>query len=332
MSSKSLKPVTDLDSNVWWHLSETRVDNYTKPTFGAMLQVADNGGIFVYGTGANQYWQFQPLDKPGRYALRNSKTQMNKQLSVCYNPEEIDEHRTRACMAEPSGADEQKWDVFDNGNETLGFISVKNGTSFHLDVRPGSNVYMSSNINSNAYQPAQHWILTTSSQVPVSTIVADGTTRTVSRPSRTAFPFHSGSGSSSDDPDNSPSSGVSSGAAAGIGIGAGLVVIALFFAACYLWRRRRRRSTPDAPVSDPSAPGTNCGGATAYASLEKPSPVSPYSYHAHGSSPAQYPPIAGGGAPQEMPYAPAPGELPADTHYNELEGASAPHAALPHPR
>lgn len=159
MSHQHLKPKTNLNPNAWYHLSETRVDNYTKPHFGAMLQENDIG-LFVYGTSAKQYWQFQPLGKPGHYAIRGSKSQINKQLSVCRITEEVDENRTRPCMQPPSGAREQRWFVFERANDTLGFYNIKNGTQFFLDVHPGSFVFLSSNIKTTVYQPAQHWVFT----------------------------------------------------------------------------------------------------------------------------------------------------------------------------
>lgn len=150
----------DFDSNVWYHLTEQRVDDYDKKEFGAQFAENSSGDLQVAGI-EDQYWQFQPVDdKEGRYALRCSKTGVLKQLSVCYNKDEIANTKTQPCLADSNGNDEQKWDVADWGNNTFRFVNVKNGTDYVLDVHPGNPPFLSDDLRTNIPQPAQHWLAT----------------------------------------------------------------------------------------------------------------------------------------------------------------------------
>ncbi|PWI68102.1 hypothetical protein PCL_02503 [Purpureocillium lilacinum] len=324
-----LKPASNLDPNAWYHLTEGRVDDYDKKNFGGMLQIDGKGVFYVFAADKNQYFQFQPVDdKPGRYQIRASKTAINRQLGVCRVEAETDSDKTRPCMLAPDGSDVQKWDVANWGNNTYRFVNVHNGTGYHLDVHPGSAVFLSSNIDTKVYQPAQHWLMTSAkavndgaystvfSDVPVSTITSGGTTRTISSHPGSSSTSDPGSGSGS----SSSSSGLSSGAAAGIGVGVALAVIAGSLLAFFLWRRRRRAAARDA---SPAELGDNKHGTAAAAtpgsyhdhpySPEKTTPVPPYS-HAQSPPPQQ---------PQEMPDNPAPVEAPADERF-ELD--STPHS------
>ena len=54
----NLKPATDIDSNVWYQITEEDVDDYDG-AFKSMLQTWDDGGFRVFPV-ANRttYWQF----------------------------------------------------------------------------------------------------------------------------------------------------------------------------------------------------------------------------------------------------------------------------------
>lgn len=176
----------DFDANVWWHLTEGRVDDYKKKTFSSQLAQADSG-IMDVGPNRDQYWQLQPVDDvAGRYALRCSKTGVFKQLGVCYVADEIANSRTQPCLVSSSGADAQKWDVADWGNSTYRFVNVANGTGYVLDVHPGNPPFMSDDLRTNIPQPAQHWLMTSVKKVD------DGAFSTVfSNVSRPPFPASS---------------------------------------------------------------------------------------------------------------------------------------------
>ncbi|UNI13966.1 hypothetical protein JDV02_000652 [Purpureocillium takamizusanense] len=323
-----LKPVKDLDPNAWYHLTEARVDDYDKKKFGGMLQIDGKGVFYVFGADKGQYFQFQPVDnKPGRYAIRASKTAINRQLGVCRVEAETDSDKTRPCMLAPDGSDVQKWDVASwgggggdgnnnnnnkNSNSTYRLVNVANGTGYHLDVHPGSAVFLSSNIDTAVYQPAQHWLMTSAKPVndgAYSTVFSDV-------PASTTTSSHPGSSSSSS------SGGLSSGAAAGIGVGVALAVIAAALLAFFLWRHRRRRQRLASSSSSAAAElGDNKHGITTNTNTTAGNGSGSYRDHPDGSSPekttpvppyshAQSPP-----PPQELPHHPAPVEAPADERF-----------------
>ncbi|KAF4999384.1 hypothetical protein FGRMN_2525 [Fusarium graminum] len=267
--AQKLKPATDLDSNVWYQLSELAVDN-SKDPLHAMLQPTSAGGDLRVGDANKQsYWQFQKIeDKPGRYQLRCSDTTVKKQLSLCYRPasEVIDEKkRTRPCLMPIDDSDAQKWEVSLWGkDDTYRLTNVQNGTDWNLDCIPNGPVFMSSNLEGD--QPRQHWLMSSVAKVndemystvytapPEST---GGTTATSG--SDTSAPTTTGtSGSSSSEPTSSdasgdsPSTGLSSGAIAGISVAATLGVVALALAAFFLWRRNKRKQTATGISTEPS--------------------------------------------------------------------------------
>ncbi|KAH7268490.1 hypothetical protein B0J15DRAFT_510318 [Fusarium solani] len=138
-----LEPATDIDPNVWYHMTEENVDDYDGD-FKSMLQTWEDGDFRVFPVAKRKtYWQFcaqQPIGKiPGRYALRCSETTTQKQFAVCYRPSE-------------SGK-----------NDTYRFINVHNGSKYHLDVIPSGPVYMSPNLD--GYQRRQRWLMTSVSNV-----------------------------------------------------------------------------------------------------------------------------------------------------------------------
>ncbi|KAF5657680.1 hypothetical protein FHETE_10285 [Fusarium heterosporum] len=251
--AEKLKPATNLDSNVWYQLSELAVDNNKDPLH-AMLQPTSVGGDLRVGDANKQsYWQFQKIDdKPGRYQMRCSDTTVKKQLSLCYRPasEVIDEKkRTRPCLMPIDDSDAQKWE---------------NGTDWNLDCIPNGPVFMSSNLEGD--QPRQHWLMSSVAKVNdemYSTVytappeTTGGTTATSG--SDTSAPTTTGtSGSSSSEPTSSDTSGdstsagLSSGAIAGISVAATLGVVALALAAFFLWRRNKRKQTATGISAEPS--------------------------------------------------------------------------------
>ncbi|KAK1975815.1 hypothetical protein LZ30DRAFT_693318 [Colletotrichum cereale] len=256
-----------LDSNAWYSISEGRVANVSDP-LTTNLQDTGNG-LRVFGK-TDAMWQFQPIgDKDGRYLVRLNSAGVGKQLSVCWSSEEIDSSKTTGCLRRTESDESQQWDITEWENEkgTLKFTNVANGTGYVLDVHPGTNLFMSSEIEGtngvSARQPAQHWIMTSSKEVndgAYSTIYSAGTTpvsTATSSGSGSASPTATATGTdaravtptaadgvatASSSPDPSSSGGLSSGAAAGIGVGVSLGAIAILGAAFFFWWRRRKAS------------------------------------------------------------------------------------------
>ncbi|KAF4971325.1 hypothetical protein FZEAL_9875 [Fusarium zealandicum] len=238
-----LKPAT-LDANAWYHITEEAVDQDYDSDFQSMLQPnQDNGNdksLHVWPAKTKTkaltvYWQFQPIgDKPGRYAIRCSQTTIQKQLSVCYLPDEkVENTRTRPCLEDSSAGDEQHWDVADWGvNDMYRLINVKNGSDYHLDCYPNGPVYMSPNTEPEPYQSRQHWLMTSVKAEITSTTGAAEASSSASN------------SDSSTDAESSTDRGLSPGTIAGISIGSILGVIALALIAFSLWRRKKRNSQP----------------------------------------------------------------------------------------
>lgn len=172
----SFDAVNDIDPNVWWHLTEERVDDYEKEKFSNQLQVlgskdADYEGETACFGVVGHHWQFQPAgenDKTGatRYALRCSATNLRQQLGLCWVEDDMGaKFRSRPCMVDSDGTDLQKWEVADWGNGTYRFTNAHNGTDYYMDVNPGNPMFMSPDIDPSVYQPAQRWLMTSVEKV-----------------------------------------------------------------------------------------------------------------------------------------------------------------------
>lgn len=166
---------------------------------------------------------------------------MGKQLSVCYNANEADDHKTTVCMQPSDGGNRQIWqiDEWDNSGEYR-FTNKANGTDFYLDIHKGNPIYMSPKGDPED-RPSRRWLMTSASAIneadfsTVFTDVPERTTRTSTitkhghSPTDTAGASHSSGGG-----------GLSAGATAGIGIGVALGAIILGVGAFLLWRKKRQ--------------------------------------------------------------------------------------------
>ncbi|KAI1036112.1 hypothetical protein LB504_011503 [Fusarium proliferatum] len=275
----TLEPATDLDSNVWYQLSELAVDD-NDGDFKSMLQPTAPGGDLRVGTpNGNSYWQFQKIgNKPGRYQLRCSDTTVKKQLSVCYRPDVINEKlRTRPCLMPIEDSEMQQWDISLWDSDTYRLTNVKNGTKWNLDCIPNGPVILSSDLEGE--QPRQHWLMSSVGQVnnemystvytapPESTgksTATAGTTGTDSTAATATADSNSDPSNTSSESNgsNSSSSGLSTGAVAGISVGVTLGVAALALAAFFFWRRNKRKyqvagtGSPDSPGKPDNSPMT----------------------------------------------------------------------------
>ncbi|KAJ4180335.1 hypothetical protein NW755_011826 [Fusarium falciforme] len=253
-----LKPATKIDPNVWYQLTEAAVDDYEGDFVSSLQPVAQDDDLHVWpAKDINAFWQFQPIgDKPGRYAIRCSKTTTQKQLSVCYRPDvKVENRRTHACLLDSDGTDAQHWDVASWGaNDTYRLINVKNGTDYYLDCVPNGPVFLSP--NHEGYQSRQHWLMTSVKDVDdaaYSTVFSEDSSST-SHPMMTSASTSESTASESETStsgtseaesssgDSSNNKGLSSGAIAGISIGATLAVVTIALLAFFLWRRRKQNA------------------------------------------------------------------------------------------
>ncbi|KAL2754822.1 hypothetical protein ACRALDRAFT_1071467 [Sodiomyces alcalophilus JCM 7366] len=270
----------DFDPNVWYHISEERVDKVGS-RLSHTLQTTPNG-LRVFHL-VSQAWQMHPVDdEPGRFVMRLNTSGVGSHLAACHDPDELAASRTVACLERASLHDSHKWYIEDWGDGGYKISNVANGSDTVLDVHPGSNLFLNDQVegdSSDARHPAQHWIFSSAREIndgAWSTIHAGATASSVASPtpsssgdstaatasndasdttssdvtsgltslSGTPTPSAStdalSSPSSSSSSSSSASSGLTAGAAAGIAVGATLGVIALVAGLGFIWWRRRR--------------------------------------------------------------------------------------------
>lgn len=148
-----------IDGNVWYQLTETRVD------FNSSLQQAGNGVVMAAaGPKTLEFWQLFPIGS-GLYQIRNRNTGVNKQLATCYNAQEQDPSNTQPCLEPSSGDQSQLWNITQWGDGTFKFVNVGNGSNYNMDCHPGNPMFMASEIAAVPRQPAQHWEFSSLSQI-----------------------------------------------------------------------------------------------------------------------------------------------------------------------
>ncbi|KAF4471383.1 transmembrane alpha-helix [Fusarium albosuccineum] len=306
-----LEPATDIDPNVWYHLTEENVDDYDGD-FKSMLQTHQDGDFRVFPVANRKtYWQFQPIGKtPGRYALRCSETTTQKQFAVCYRESEsVENRRTRACLRDSNGSKSQQWDISLWGkNETYRFLNVANGTKYHLDVIPGAAVFMSPNLG--GYQKRQRWMMTSVSDVDddaYSTVFSNPPPKSTGGSATTTTDSSGAAATESTSSSDSDSSSLSGGAIAGIVIGAVLGVLAIALLGFFLWRRNKRNNG-HAAKSEEATGGHDAAAAghNQFAAYKPPGGVAEGSPKEATSSP---PPV------YELPTEHRPAELPVEQRH-----------------
>jgi len=155
--------ITSIDPNVWYQVTETRV-NWT-----SSFQLI--GGLTVMGNickDAICVWQFNPI--PGAantYAIRNQQSTIKSQLSTCYAASETADTKTVPCLQTSNGDPSQQW-VIEPWNDSVNsrkFTNVGNKTLV-LDCHPGDPVFMNDQVGSDTLPaPAQHWLFSSISNV-----------------------------------------------------------------------------------------------------------------------------------------------------------------------
>ncbi|OAA56500.1 hypothetical protein ISF_07568 [Cordyceps fumosorosea ARSEF 2679] len=263
--SSKMKPATAINSNVWYHVTEGRVDRAGRK-FSSMLQVdSSTNSLKVWPVSEPpHYWQFQAVgdSDQARYVVRNSRDGAAKQLSACRNETEPADGQTGLCMAAANGADDaQVWRLDQWGadmvKDGLRFVNVANGTRFWLDVHKGNPPFMNGSVVTGSDdgkeaddeddakgEPSQHWYLTSAQAVnaieysTIPTLSSTGTQTTAT--AGTTSDSEPTASAGAEATDATTKTELSPGAQAGIGIAVALGVIALGVAALLLWRRRRR--------------------------------------------------------------------------------------------
>ncbi|MBE3049001.1 hypothetical protein IMZ48_42185 [Candidatus Bathyarchaeota archaeon] len=170
------------DPNVWYAISEARVDQagqdfHHNLQFNSDLNPPD---FKVFPDENHLYWQIIPIDgeAKNRWHLRSQKTGSKFHLATCINPKEVHPDKTGLCMLQADeDADNQKWEATQWGDGTSGvrFINVGNGTNYWLDCHKGSPPFMSDDIDTAVWQPAQRWLFSSVSAVEEASLqVGDG--------------------------------------------------------------------------------------------------------------------------------------------------------------
>nr|CEG05474.1 unnamed protein product [Fusarium clavum] len=94
---ENLKKATDIDPNVWYHLTEENVDDYDGD-FRSMLQTfkeeSGDDGFRVFGVGDRKtYWQFAKHQADTRFAAPKRRHESNSRYVIeISNQSRIDEH------------------------------------------------------------------------------------------------------------------------------------------------------------------------------------------------------------------------------------------------
>lgn len=157
------------DPNVWYQLSEARVDTGNQPLNSNLVVVGPPENQIRMNGNDKNYWQFIPTkdNVSNRFHMRSQKAGNQLQLAVCYNKDEVHRAKTGVCLASAKDVDEQKWEVFEwnDGTTAKRFINVKNGTKYWLDVHKGNPIFMNDDIDTSKYQPAQKWFVSSISAI-----------------------------------------------------------------------------------------------------------------------------------------------------------------------
>ena len=191
--------------------------------------------------------------------LRYSQTGADVQLSVClHSGVDAKDTETRPCLRNATYHETQQWDIFEfKSNSTYRLINVHNGTGYHMDCTPSGSVFMSPDVDDRPYQSAQHWLMTSASNVDDKAYSTTASEVSKLRgsfqcccilliPSQNTSSTSSETSASTTDSvsESSGHKGLSSGATAGIAVGVvlGVIVVAGSLAAYLIQRSRKRKN------------------------------------------------------------------------------------------
>lgn len=146
--------VDSIDSNVWYAVTESRVN------FTSSMQWKGNAISFQNeGDISNEYWQFFKLDN-GNWNIRNQAAGTSRQLGAYYSAAETATSKTRVGIMNAVASDSQEWTIDSSWNDgTYRIKNVGNGTNYNLDVHVGTPVFMSDVVAAEPKQVAQHWMI-----------------------------------------------------------------------------------------------------------------------------------------------------------------------------
>jgi hypothetical protein len=154
--------VSKLEDNVWYAMTETRV-NWT-----SSFQFKNNALVFNDQADTTvEYWQLLRLGN-GNFVIRNNASvSPTIQLTTCYRASENSTGKTQACMLTGIANDpSQQWTIdtsWDDG--TYRIQNVGNGTGYNLDVHKGTPLFLSDDISASSANPAQHWLISSKKDI-----------------------------------------------------------------------------------------------------------------------------------------------------------------------
>jgi hypothetical protein len=151
--------VSNISSNVWYQVTESRVNFTSSLQYKSGLLFADETESIV------EFWQFYHLPN-GNWAFRNQAAGIGKQLGTCYVSTEIAPSKTQACMVPSENVTSQEWTIDTSWNDgTYRIQNVGNGTGYNLDVHPGTPIFLSNDLVASPIQPAQHWMISSKADI-----------------------------------------------------------------------------------------------------------------------------------------------------------------------
>ncbi|KAF2763114.1 hypothetical protein EJ05DRAFT_26135 [Pseudovirgaria hyperparasitica] len=230
--------MADLDPNVWYHLTERRVN------FNSSLQAVNAHPVKVwpYHKDRHEHWQFLRLDD-GKFQIRYRATTLNKQLSTCWFPRDKQNLPSQPCLSEANGSDEQKWMIekWDGGNDYK-IQNVLNGSRFNVDVHVGNPVYFEEAATGQGTdRPGQHWQFKSVANIDDRVYQTPITNMPVATGHTTSFPASATDSIAQPGPESSLDLSQHSGLSTGkiIGIAAGCVAAVVLAGLAVLYARRR---------------------------------------------------------------------------------------------
>lgn len=171
MSTKEpkLDEAAVFDPNVWYQISERRVDSASEPLTHNLVYNDDPPSFNVFPNDKN-YWQFKPVEgkAENRWFLRSQKTGTDFHLGTCFKSKEENAAKTQLCLLHAnSNAKDQIWETtkWNDGTGGVRFINVGNGTDYYLDCHKGGPPFMNGDTDITKFKQAQRWLMSSVSAV-----------------------------------------------------------------------------------------------------------------------------------------------------------------------
>ncbi|KAF9699594.1 hypothetical protein EKO04_002431 [Ascochyta lentis] len=252
-----------LDTNQWYFLYVgNSKDNALWGT--SLYSKGKEGAVFLNYTQTgvnNMRWQIYPFNDTS-YIIRSKAGGANALLGTHYVPAEQTEGHTRPYMVKDSIADDSVfWQFGSWGDDSWWLTNARNGTTYHLNLKPNGLLTMDPNISAAAWG-GQSWKFGSIEKID------DQTFSSVTLPSATSSSLEASATTTESSTSSSPttttpttstlptpaSTGLSTASKAGLGAGLGIAFVLVFFVLVFFYRRKRNaRSTPIAqqPAYEP---------------------------------------------------------------------------------